>query len=185
SATHLGPLPPGSHPSSVRMGDQRADVSHIDDPRHPHDSTPAPDVRAGDIVAVRTTYRRGHVTFVARFRSLQVTDELRVAFDIQYRNRIQFLYGDVTVVVPPRGQAQATAQSDDGRRCRPDLRLDRAAAVVAVSLDASCLDSPPWVRVTVRSIATDDVEAPSYVDLDVAPEQPGDLARFGPAAWAR
>ena len=184
SATHLGAPPPGSHPSAVRLVDPRGDVSYLADPRHPHGSTPAPDVRAGDVVAVRTTYRHGQVTFATRFRSLPTTDELLVYIDFRYANSIQFLYGDVGVVVPPHGPARATAQGDTGR-CRPDLALDRARAVVTVSLDASCLDGAPWVRAAVRSYTTDDADAPSYYNLDEAPDQAGQMERYGPAAWAR
>jgi hypothetical protein len=185
SATHLEPHPPGSRPSSVRLDDTVGDVVHLDDPRHPHTGTPAPDQLAGDVVAVRTTYRRERVSFTARLRSLETSDQLRVFVDIQYPSRYQFEYGSASVGVPPQGEPEVGVETSEATRCRHQLHVDRSRSVVKVVMDASsCFSDARWVRAAVTVITSDDLDAPSYMNVDEAPEQAGDLARYGPRAWA-
>lgn len=186
SATDLNPAPPGAHPHAVRLTDPSGDVLHVDDPRHPHAGTPDPDLRAGDIVAVRTTYRHGKITVVTRFRSLEATGDVHVDIGFQYRNSYQFLYGDLSVTVPPHGKPRATLDTDSAEAgCTPRLDLDRTKARLEAAVNASCFDDAPWVRAAIYSSSTDDAQAPTYVDLDEAPAQVGQVARFGPAAWSR
>jgi Ca2+-binding RTX toxin-like protein len=184
SAAHLTPVRPGARPHAVRLVDPHGDVEHVADLRHPAQGTRAPDVRAGDVVATRTVYRHGELTLVTRFRSLRSSDEIHLGISLQYSNAIQFLYGDVSVEVPPHGRAHATANAE-GVACRPDLDVDRARAHVTVSFDASCLDNARWVRTATRIYTTDDLDAPSYFNQDLAPDGHGRMEQLGPKAWAR
>lgn len=183
SATRLGPLPPGSRPGSVRLADPRRDVVHLDDPRHPGGGTTAPGVRTGDIVAVRTTYRHRVARFVTRLRSLATTGDVVLAIDVRYLGAGQFLYGDVRVDIPAEGSGLVAA-SFEGSRCPARLLVDRAQALVRVSIDRACLGRSPWVRAAVRTYATDDAADPSYAEVDEAPDQGGPDQRMGPRAWA-
>lgn len=185
SATHLEAHPPGSRPSAVRLEDAVGDVMHRDNPRHTHSGTPVPDQRVGDVVAVHTTYRHGQVSFTTRLRSLETSDQLQIGFDIRYPNRYQFEYGSASVVLPPQGEPEVSVETYEETRCRHHLHVDRSRSVVKVVMDASsCFSDARWVRVAVTSITSDDLDAPTYVNLDQAPEQVGDVGRYGPFAWA-
>ncbi|CAN5680196.1 hypothetical protein BH11ACT8_BH11ACT8_29000 [soil metagenome] len=181
SATHLEPHPPGARPHSVRLKDATRDVRHADDPDHSQ-TTPAPDVAVGDVVAVRTTYRDGRVEVRTRLRSLRTSDEARIYLDLQYHDAIQFQYGSAQVDVAQHGASRVTARGHEGE-CDADVRVDRARASLEVSFDASCLGDPRSVRVAVTALTADDLTDPTYLNRDRAPEQRGRVERFGPTAW--
>ena len=183
SATQLDPHPPGSRPSSVLLTDAAGDVIRHDDPSRGGGGTPLPDATTGDVVSVRTTYRHGRVTLRARLRSLESTDIVRLGFSIQYDERYQFGYADAVVVLRPSGRTHITMLGHD-ETCRgADAVVDREAALVEVVFDSRCVADGRWVRTALWASVTDDLAEPTYYDSDQAPEQPGGVGRYGPAAW--
>jgi hypothetical protein len=116
--------------------------------------TTNPALRRDDITAVRTSYGRGRVTVTAHLRAVrrnpQALAEIRTpARGPRYAVSLAFRFGHGEVRLL-RSASSRTALPCAGLR----MRAERARKRIVLSVPATCLGSPRWVRTGFAASAT-------------------------------
>ena len=119
-----------------------------------------------DLKRYSVHYRGATMRVVEQFRALDHSEPL-LAVGGSFK-----LPGGTTrdlIVKAQKGNWGGTAKLEHRPGCALTHHLDYATARAVITVPASCLGTPDWVKFQFEAVTTDSWKTPSYVFADVAP----------------